>query len=244
MDIWTPRVTARAELAETLTARFATRAGGAGVTTAELTAIAENGRTAEQADRLQKEQLAANATARATQKELTSALLVREEALRNRLPAVVADLKSAPATRELGDWLGRLSFARYRFHEIASSVPAAPADGAAAAELRAVERVERRDAATHLTGLEAFCRALLRDGREPAIENLASRGLPRDALESLATDARKIIDLGPNVPRPAEATATEAEAVRAQKAVWRSCRRMLRAAVHGVPELESLYARC
>lgn len=244
MDIWTPRVTARAELAETLAARFRARATDAGVLAEELEALAKHGRAAEQAERQQKEQLAANATARASQKELTQGVFAREDALRDRLPAVVASLKASAATRDLGDWIGRLSFARYRFHEIAPAAAERPAEGAADAELRSVERVERRDATTQLNGLEAFCQALLRPGREPVVDKLAARGLPRAAIESLAADARKLIDLGPNVPRPAEATASETEAVRAQKAVWKSCRRMLRKAVHGVPELESVFARC
>lgn len=244
MSMWTPRVTARAELAEVLSTRFLERATAAGITKGELEAVAKNGRAAEQADRLQKEQLAAGAAGRANQKDVTRALFDREEALRDRLPAVAGELsEGSPADREQGAWLSKLSFARYRFRELHAAT-STPADEAAAAEVKAVERVERYDAATHLNGLEAFCQALLKPGREAIVDKLAARGLPRATLESLATDARAVIELGRNVKRSAEATATESEAAHAQLVVWRRIRRMVRKAVNGVPELEGRFAGC
>jgi len=255
MDQWTPRTTARAELAEMLLGPHAARARAAGLVEADLEALRTHGRKAERADRLQREQLAQINAERTLRKELNQEIGAREDALRDRLPAVIGELSDAsdPSTRELGLWLGNLSFARYRFREITPSpaarqvveeeTPCAKADSTVE-ELRSVKRVERADTVTRMRGLEAFCEALLRPGREPIVKVLAQRGLSPDDLRTLADDARHLAELGRNVTRAAEATSIEAEAARAQNIVWRRIRRMLRKAVQGVPELEKKWAEC
>jgi hypothetical protein len=65
MDQWTPRVTARAELAELLLGPHLARAEAAGLSAGELGRLRELGRTAIEANRLQQEQLAEAATKRA-----------------------------------------------------------------------------------------------------------------------------------------------------------------------------------
>lgn len=254
MDQWTPRTTARAELAEMLLGSHAARARAAGLIEADLETVILHGRKAEQADRLQKEQLAQLNAERTMRKELNQEVSAREDALRDRLPAIIGALSDSndADARELGLWLSNLSFARYRFREITPSPaarqamddesPCAPTD--AAAELRAVKRVERADLVTRMRGLEAFCAALLRPGREPIVKLLASRGFSTDDLRSLAEDARQLVEMGRNVSRAAEATSVEAEAARAQNIAWRRLRRMVRKAVQGVPELEKKWAEC
>lgn len=251
---WTPRVTARADMAEMLRTRYLDRARAAGIVNEDLDAVTTHGRKATQADRLQKEQLALIAAQRTMRKETTQEVGAREDALRDRLPAVIGELSDSSHAneRELGLWLTNVSFARYRFREVKPTVelPAEDskqpcgADEAMTEELRAVRRVERGDMVTRMNGLEAFCDALLRTGREPIQKRLAMRGFSPDDLRALADDARQLAAMGRNVSRAAEATAIEAEAARAQLTVWQRIRRMVRKAVQGVPELEKKWAEC
>lgn len=254
---WTPRVTARSELAETLRDKYPDRAEGAGLVRHDLDGISTHGRKAIQADRLQKEQLAQIDAERTLRKDVAQDVSAREDALRDRLPAVIGELteSSQANERELGLWLGNLSFARYRFREIKPTITLPPDDAsepcgegeisdAASQELRSVRRVERADVVTRMNGLEAFSEALLRPGREPIVKLLATRGLPPEDLRALADDARTLADMGRNVKRAAEATAVESEAAQAQLRIWQRVRRMMRKAVQGVPELEKKWAEC
>lgn len=255
MHHWTPRTTARAELAELLRDRYSERAKAAGLTLAELDAISRHGREAAHADEEQKKQLARVAAERGAQKDLKTDVFAREDALRDRLPAVVRELWAVD-DRDSARWLSNLSFARYRFRELSpaasSTTDAPPAEAAApcdgdskeAQTLRAVQRVTRADVQTRARGLAAFCRALLEPDATPILKRLAERGLSPDDLRSLADDATRLAEMGRNELRAVEATAAEAEAVRAQLEVWRGARRMIRKAVQGVPELEKKWAEC
>ena len=57
--------------------------------------------------------------------ETRDAVTRDEEQLRNRLPAVIADLGGDGATAELGEWLATVTFAQFHLHE----VPAAGVQG-------------------------------------------------------------------------------------------------------------------
>jgi len=255
MHHWTPRTTARSELAELLRDRYPDRAKAVGITIPELDAIAKYGREAEVADQTQKKQMARIAAERGAQKDLKIDVFAREDALRDRLPAVVRELWAAN-DRDSARWLSNLSFARYRFRELRPSE--SPMTATAASEsadscegeskeaqtLRAVQRVQRADVQTRARGLAAFCRALLDPESAPILKRLTERGISPDDLHTLADDATRLAEMGRNELRAAEATAVEAEAVRAQLEVWRGVRRMMRKAVQGVPELEKKWAEC
>lgn len=259
MDQWTPRVTARAELAELLLGPHLARAEAAGLSAGELGRLSQHGRAAIEANRRQQEQLA-EAAAQRTERALSAQdLYAREDALRDRLAAVAGDLADSglPAERALGQWLTDLSFARYRMR-MAQPAPSPEAQAAvtgaaggatgggdaSSSELRSVMRVERADVVTRLNGLAAFCAALLRPGRERLVELFAARGLSADALQTMQADAQALADLGRNVRLPVEATAAEAEAAGAQRKLWKRLRRMLRKASAGVPELQRKLAEC
>jgi len=250
MDQWTPRVTARADLAELLLQPdHLPRAKTAGLLPDELTAISTHGRNCESADRLQKEQLAENQVDRGNRKDQTKDIFAREDQLRDRLPAVIGALTDStdPTERDLGAWLGHLSFARYRLKEITTKAdnPDAPNTNTTEdAEIKAVRRVERADHPTRLTGLAAFCTAIRRTGREKIIPLLAARGLTGAAIDDLGAEATALAAKGTNPLRAAEATAQEAEAANAQHLVWKRVRRMIRKAVQGVPDLEHKFADC
>ncbi len=238
-DQWTPRVTARAELAELLAEAHWDRAEAVGLTAEDLATLGVEGRRAAEADRLQKEEIAAMSAERGARSALAGELFASEEALRDRLPAVIGDLNRAGDP--LGGFLSRLSFARYRFREL---TPSPPASGGEAQELRAVERVQRTDAISRFHGLAAFCGALLRPGREAIVARLAARGFSEDRLRALGAEAEAYVAAGRNRPKAAPSTAVEADAVAAQKRVWIDVRRMIRKAVKGDPALEAKYAEC
>jgi hypothetical protein len=224
-------------------------AAKAGLTKADLDLLVDKGAAAAQADAGQQEQLAASSALRTGRKLENQALFARDDALRDRLPAVIGDLGHQGQT-QLATWLGRLSFARYRFRDLApESTPAAPAPpGAPPADpdddVRRVTRVEREDAPTRAAALGAFCRALLKQGREPIVSAFEARSVTRAQIESIASDAETVAETGRNVMQAAEATSREAAAVGAQRRKWQQVRRMVRKAVKGVPELEKKYAEC
>lgn len=249
-DQWTPRVTARAELATLLKTKFPDRATGAGLTPADLDTLIDQGKVARDADVLQKEQLAEMGADRTARKVDAEQLFSREDELRDRLPAVIGDVTKA-GRKDLADFLGNLSFARYRFRDLAPP-PAPPATSGEPPppappqdpDVAKVARVEREDIPTRLSGLAAFCVALARPGREPIVAALGARGLAADALTKLGDDAETLRKLGRNALRATEATATEAAAAGAQRAKWNEVRRMVRKAVRGEPTLETKYADC
>jgi hypothetical protein len=97
---------------------------------------------------------------------------------------------------------------------------------------------------TRAAGVAAFCRALVKAGREPIVAVFAARGMPKEQLESIAAAAEALAQAGRNVMIAAEATKRETEAVAAQRRKWQQIRRMVRKAVTGIPELEKKYAEC
>ncbi len=255
MDQYTPRVSARALLCTLLRDKYMAAAVAAGLTAADLQFVIDKGAEAKKADDEQREQIASVSAERSQRKAEKDALLAREDGLRDRLPAVIGDLRDAG---ELGHavWLERLSFARYRFRELAPGVssgaasatgPAVPApasDSAEEEEVRRVTRVEREDVPTRAAGLAAFCRALVKPDRGPVAAAFAARGLSQAEIESIAAAAQAIADAGRNVRTSVEATKRETEAVGAQRRKWQQIKRMVRKAVAGVPELEAKYAEC
>lgn len=247
MDQWTTRITARAQLAEMLLSRYPERAKEAGLLESDLRAISQHGRDAQRADQLQQSQLAWMAAERTMQKELKDDVFLRDDSLRDRLPAAIAQLSTStnPCERDLGAWLLRLSFARYRYRELPpASLSVGSAEAGNVEAIRVLLRVERTDIATRVNAIAAFCEALLEPGREAIVNHLAARSYPPSAIADLARDARKLAALGSNAKRPVEATAIEAEAVKEQRKVWQATRRMIRKAVQGVPELERQFASC
>jgi len=244
MDQWTPRVGARRELAQLLLQSHADAARAAGLTTADLETLVRSGDQARDADRQQKEELATVAAGRAVRKTTAEEIFVREDALRSRLPAVRGDLLAADAG-ELAVWLERLSFARYRFREMAPpSAPPGSPPPADNEELRRVRRVAREDIPTRLLGLGAFCQALGKPGREPIVLRLAERGLAAAELSALGADAEALAALGRNVLRGAEATLRETEAASLQRQKWQQVRRMVRGVCQKDPNLSSKFAAC
>lgn len=247
LPAWTPEVTARAQLAELLRTQYAERAREAGLLLDELEAIADHGRRAHDADNLQKEQLATDAAKRGSQKDLREDVYAREEAFRDRLRPIVGELLASPCAEErrLGVWLSHLSFARYRFREI-KKLRTEPlgAGGDVGEEATALRRVLREDMTTRMSGLAAFCEAILECGREPIVRRFDARGMSREAIEGLAEDARKLVRMGPNLKRPVPATMIEAEAVRSQRELWQRIRKLIRKAALGVPELERRWKSC
>lgn len=249
MHQWTPRTTARAELAEMLRDKYPERARAAGVAMAELDEISAHGRKAAEADRIQKKQMATIAAERGAQKDLKLDVFAREDALRDRLPSIIRQLWKVD-DRHSARWLTSLSYARYRFREIAPADAQMPEAEPCANEskesrvLRAVQRVAKADVPTRANGLAAFCQALLDPEGETIIKRLAERDFPPEVLRCLADDAQKLANMGRNLTRAAEATATEAEAVRAQLDAWQGARRTIRKAVQGIAELEKKWAEC
>ncbi len=237
------RVHARTTLAETLgEARCAARATQAGLLPADLRRIVEFGRAAETADREQQEKLAERTHERQQLRDLRDHVDELVGALRNRTPAVVLDLATNPETQPLARFLDNLGFDRFRVR----TLPAEPAaDGAAPAAPVRVQ-VAREDRLTQAQAAEQFATALSTPERAPIVEAYARRGFSRDTLQTLAAEAGRLAGAytGATHGLPIEATAREAAAVAAQKQLWTACRRMIRQAVQGEPELEALYAAC
>ncbi|MBN2563328.1 MAG: hypothetical protein JXQ75_20600, partial [Phycisphaerae bacterium] len=116
MDKWTPRVTARRELAELLK-KQPDRVAGANLLMEDMEVLIEEGRKAEEADAEQKEQLAEGMVDRAERKEMVASIFQREDVLRGVASAVVHDLKEERPRESM--WLSFLSFARFRLRDIA-----------------------------------------------------------------------------------------------------------------------------
>lgn len=241
LPAWTPEVTARAQLAKLLLTQHPERARAAGLVLAELKFLFERGEEARLADDLQKSQLAMDVAQRGMQKDLREDVYAREEVFMAKLIPVTGSLVESACAKErqLGEWLSHLSFARYRFRKMKPEV----AEGEEV-EKPVVKRVLRTDMTTRMTGLAAFCEAILEEGREPIIRAFEERTLPRGEIERLASDARRLAKMGPNVKRPVPATLVEAEAVRAQSKLWSQLRKLVQNAVAGVPELERRLRDC
>lgn len=249
---YTSRVGNRAALAQLLKDKYLADATNTGLSAADLDVIITQGTIARDADREQHEQLAANSAARADHAASARGVFEREEELRARLPAIPGDLGAA--NQALADWLSHLTFARYRFRDVAAppARPAAPASPAAPGaptaadveEAKKVERVLRADMPTRLDGLAAFCAALLKPGREPIVAALAARGFDQAKLAALGADAEAAAKHGLNKLPAAEATARESDAVVAQRAKWSAVVRMIKAVARKHPDVASKLADC
>jgi hypothetical protein len=245
MSQFTPRVSARTNLARLILEKYVHVVPTVGLTKADLEVVVEHGELAAKADAEQQEQLAAAQVQRSIQKDLKNVVFSREDAMRNRLPAIIAGLaeSSDPETKRLSFWLDRLSFARYRFRTLPSdsTEPATPAEQE---EERKVKRVQREDISSRASALASFSRALTKPGREAIVTAFEARGLTRDDLNSLAVDADTVAEIGRNLLQAAEATQREADAVNAQKAKWIQIRRMVRALGEQVPEVRQRLCEC
>lgn len=245
MSQFTPRVAARTAIAKLILDNHMPDATKVGITQADLDVIVAQGLLAAKADEEQQEQLAAAHVRRSGQKEAKDSLFAQEDALRNRLPAVIGDLAASPnpEPRALAPWLDRLSFSRYRFRVLPAEAgePPTPAEEE---EVRMVKRVEREDIGSRSSALASFCRALTKPGRENIVAAFEARGLTKAELESMAVDASAVAESGKNVLQAAEATQREADAVKAQKAKWSQVRRMIRALAKDHPELQNKMSEC
>lgn len=239
-DWYTPTVEARTNLCAALEAKGADWLKERYLKLKDVQDVVTWGRAAEQADREQKEQLAEAAAARAERAVNAAEVSEREAALAATLPAVIADLAEA-GHRDLALFLAKLSFARYRMR--VTTVPVS-SDAPLDEETKKVQRVPRSDIATRADGLAALCAALRKPGRDAIRAELAERGWDDAALADLEADAAAVAEQGRNTPRPVEATAREAEAVRQQRAKWSAIRHLVKRAVRGDRELEALYAKC
>lgn len=239
-DWFTPTVKARADLGAALEAKGVPWLKARSLKLADVQTLVTKGREAQAADREQKAQLAEQAAERKGRSVDASEVSEREVVLSAVLPAVIDDLSKAGQLDE-ARWLAALSFARYRIR--VTTVPVDPTS-ASDAETKKVERVEKSDLATRADGLAALCEALRKPERAVIQAELAERGFDAAALEALEADAAAVAEQGRNTPRPVEATAREAEAVRAQRAKWSAVRRLVKRAVAGDKDLEALFAKC
>lgn len=250
MDRWTARTKARTELAEILRDRYMDRARSVGLTKKDLDDISLYGRKSEQADEEQKKEFVLIAAERRAHKALKESVFEREEGLRGRLRIILGDLLDTNE-REAGRWLNDICYARYRFHEAwPTEVEPEEAENPAPKSIpdmdliRCLGRIERVDTVTRARGLAALCHALLESGFDSIDKRLSARGYDAALLRTLGEDARRLVDMGPNVRRAAKATAIEAEAAKTQRNLWRRLRLLLRSAVKGVAELEEKWGEC
>lgn len=237
---FTARVAARTQLARELRKpQHAGRVNGAGLLDDDLGVIETEGEKAERHDREQHAALADQRAALVSSAQRWRDLLTQEEALRNRLPAVIRDLDADAATRVHAVWLDNVTFDRYRIR----TRPAA--EGEQRAEPKR-ERVARGDKVSAAQGLVHFTGELLDDDRSPIVAAFERRGIDRDYLVKMGGDAEALVaDFGKSSKMTSpEASRLETEAVMAQKERWKACRRMLREAVAGDPTLERLWAAC
>jgi hypothetical protein len=237
---YTARNGARTQIAELIKRNYLDLAHGVGLTEADLDAIIDHGETAREADRQQQVQLATIQGQRADRKFTAADIFRREEEMRDRTPLVIGSLaETDPAQAR---WLSALSFARYRIREL----PVSPEELANDPAVKRVERVEREDIPTRLAALANFCKSILEPGREPIVAAFEARALTRADIETLGADADALARLGRNLPAAAEATAREAEAVKAQNEMWSRARKAIRKVVHlaGTTELKAKLADC
>ncbi|MFO0751144.1 MAG: hypothetical protein U1F43_36550 [Myxococcota bacterium] len=215
----------------------------AGILARDLKAVSEQGKAAAHADEQQRAALTRGTVAVTLRREDIETAFAAEDALRQKLPAVVADLQ-AGGEKGLGLFLARLSFARFRIREIKPPKDAPATTPAEEETLKQVERVEREDQPTRLLGLAAFLDAVLADDAGPIRAALAERQTSAEALTALRDTARALGNQGRNIQAPTDWTRKESDAVDAANAAWRSIRRMVRSAVRGDAALEALLARC
>jgi len=243
MDMYNDKVKGRTLIAEALQTTYRGIAVQVGLLDEDLAAIATEGRKAAAADSDQQGQSAEQSADISLRAADIAEVLQRETALRALVPAVVADLERAGASR-VALVLQRTSYERFRVRELQPPEDAPPPTEEEAAEIRRFARVPREDHITRLEGLAAWIDGMRAPGREPIVEALARRGLPAANLEALATQARTLAAQGRNVRKSLEATEREAAAVEAQRTRWNSVRRLIRLAAAKDEKLAVLLAAC
>jgi hypothetical protein len=225
----------------------------AGIVLDDLRTIEQQGKLAEEYDRKQRADLAAKTEEQQAKLRRRQQVEKDDEQLRNRLPAVIHALVSNPTTFELGRWLAGVSFDRYRIKVTitAPSASEAGTPGAPSVEVPPPEehraRVTRTDLHARFQSTAQFVESLLEAGREPIVEALAARRMDKERLTTLARDARALADAlgGRALLTASEWTPLEADAAKAQKVAWESCRRMIRHVVRNKPdELKTFWAAC
>jgi hypothetical protein len=237
-NTFTKHVRSRTLLAKELKKpEHAERIAKAGLVERDLTAIEASGEDAERYDREQHTDLADQRGALVQARARRLKIAAEEEGVRNRIPAVIEDLAADPATSSLGVWLDNVGFERFRLRTTSKTE--------VGVEEKSTERVVRTDQTSRAQELLHFTRALLEPARAPVVDAFAARGFGRERLAQLASDAEAMAASASTekLARP-DATDLESQAVIRQKKQWDSCRRMLREAVEGNPELERLFAAC
>lgn len=228
-----------------------------GLLPGDLQEIVTTGEDAERYDRQQQEEIVAKRLAQKEHIALREETEEQIERLRNRLPAVAADLIADPATAPHAAWLAQISFDLYRVRLVTPPKPegtAGAGEGAAgaagatagAAEGAARERVVKSDIYSRFLSTAQLVSSLLEPAREVVVAALASRGMDRAQIEALGKGARQLAEVegSPAQLTAAEATRLEAEAVATQAARWKACRRMIRAVVAEKGDLKALFAAC
>jgi hypothetical protein len=254
---YTNRVGARVTISKTLLRpEHEKRRDDIGILERDLNEIILHGEEAARQDLLQNDALAGQFSDFEAIRDQRADIETFSEKLRNCLPAVAKDMIKNPETRQLGRWLSKVSFDRFRLvlppenepvEAVESTAEAAPSsdasEAASAPQGTMVQRRDRLSAARALLGLTV---ALLAQDREPIVEALAERKIPKDKLEWLRDESSTTVDnLGGALRLKAvEHTQLESDAVGRQKEAWEACRRMIRNAVKGNPDLETLWAKC
>jgi len=243
------RVQARTILAKLLRSpTYSDLLAKAGLCEADLATIQENGERAEQYDRKQHDDLGAQRQTIAVAAEEGRQFEEEKEHLRNRVTAVIADLKNTDPAQ--AGWLASVAFDKMRVvvRDPAVQPGAAPIDpNAPAAPAKPVkEMVERRDRYARTLAAAQFSAALLEPERKAVVKAMAKRGFPERRLQTFHALAQGLTDRlgGVENLKASDFTRLESEAVTAQKLHWDACRRMIRVAVQGDAELERLWAAC
>ena len=240
------RVQARTVLARKLRSpTYSDNLAKAGLCEADLTTIQENGERAEQYDRKQHDDLGAQRQTIAVAAEEGRQFEGEYEHLRNRIPAVVADLKSTDPA--LAGWLTSVAFETMRVVVRDPALqPGADPNAPAAPAKPVKEMVERRDRYARTLAAAQFSAALLEPERKSVVRAMAKRGFPEKRLQAFHALAQSLTDRlgGVENLKASDFTRLESEAVTVQKLHWEACRRMIRVAVQGDAELERLWAAC
>lgn len=237
------RVESRTTLARTLLGvDRLERAKAVGLLPADLDAIVRAGLAAKTYDGAQREDLAGQRAQLGANRASWEDFSADIDAFRTRAPLVVLDLAKEPATAPLAVWLDGDVFARFRIR----TLPESETPAAEPAPAPARQRVARSDRYGFALSMQQLLGAILKPEREAIVAAFAARGLDRGALSDLHAAASAFAEGlgGAGRMQRAEATRLEAEAVAEQKRLWDACRRAIRAAVVGDPELERLYAAC
>ncbi|MFO0674890.1 MAG: hypothetical protein U0235_35615, partial [Polyangiaceae bacterium] len=190
MSHWTPKVDARVRLARRLKDKLPKK-----VKLTDLDRLITHGEAAKKADEEQRAQLASASVDVNERSKAAAAVIENETEIRDTVPAVIADLETHGNHRD-ALFLARLSFARFRVRELASTAADATGTAADADAVKRVERVEREDYVTRASGLAAFIDAVLAPGREALAAAFAERELDAAQLGQMRTAAAELAALG------------------------------------------------